>query len=203
LVFRSLNLDFLMQQVHILGWRVVVMKGSSVAKLVLAGVLALAGLGTLGFIGVQTGNITIIFGNHNKVENGAKPEAAPAKPVAEIKHEQSPALATTQPSLEPAVTTADVSKPVELAHARRTQPAIADEEDEACTCPDEEEADEAEESEPEPIPVRMRVQPRTVDYSQTNRVYVQGSSVSVNSSVSGGQRSRTRVVVNGQVVVDQ
>ena len=178
------------------------MKGSSVAKLILAGVLALAGLGTIGFIGVQTGNITIILGDHNKVENGAKPEAAPAKPIAEIKQEQPTAVASTQPTLEPAVTTADVSKPVELAHARRA-PAIEEEEDEACTCPYEEEFNEAEESEPEPIPVRL--QPQTADYSQTqtNRVYVQGRTVSVSSSVSGGQRSRTRVVVNGQVVVDQ
>src|SRR5215213_9858208 len=192
-----------MHQVHIRRGGVVVMKGSSIARLLLGVVLALAGLGTAGFIGVQTGNITIIFGSNNKVENGAKPEAAPAKPVAELKHEQPTTLAPTQspaePAVstadvsqpvkaEPAVSTADVSQPVKLAHARRTQLAIADDEDEACTCPDEEEA------EPEPISVRMRVQPQTVDYSQaqTNRVYVQGSTISVSSSVSGGQRSRTR-----------
>ena len=194
-----------MHQVHIRLGGVVVMKGSSVARLLLGVVLALAGLGTAGFIGVQTGNITIIVGSNNKVENRAKPEAAPAKPVAELKHEQPTTLPPTQSPAEPPVSTADVSQPVKLAHARRTQLAIVDDEDEACTCPDEEDADEEEEAEPEPISVRMRVQPQTVDYSQaqTNRVYVQGSTISVSSSVSGGQRSRTRVVVNGQVVVDQ
>lgn len=196
------------------------MNGSSVAKLLLGVVLALAGLGMT--IGITTGHITIIFGSHNKVDH--RDQSGPAQPTrpiaAEVPREQPAAGQPTQAPVEPYVATADISQPTELAHARRPLPETVYE-DEECTCPveEEDEGEEVEEVEPESVPVRIKVQPQTVyasalssnvspyyaqSQSQSSRVYVQGgTSVSVSSSASSGQRPRTRIIVNGQVVVDE
>src|SRR6267142_4008001 len=99
------------------------MSASSLAKSLLALVVALASLATIGFIGVKTGHITVIFGDHNKVDNSDhSTPAQPTKPIAaEVQREQPAAVQPTQSPLQPSVATADISQPSEAAHARRSQ----------------------------------------------------------------------------------
>ena len=137
------------------------MKGSTVTKLLLAVVLALAGLCiTVGFIGVQTGNITIIFGDKNKVDNRdqsqtvvqpVKPEATDAKPTEPTQAAQpvTPPVTVSDPQPQPA------SESHHVASLPRTRYYESDDQDESedecvCTCPaDEEAGDEGEKVEEE------------------------------------------------------
>lgn len=204
---------------------------SWLGRLIVAVLVALIGAGAIGLMSlqIQFGNITIIIGDKNKVENGSQTQTViqPTKPqTVEAKPQQAPsqptALATPveQPS-------AVQNTPSQVSNRRRTRP-IQYESDEDCTCPDDEEAVE---SEPEPVvqqtyntvyvptprrrvivvPSYSQYQTQTISndgYSQyqtqssTSTVYVQSNGVTVRTSTNGAN-ARTRVVVNGRVVVDQ
>lgn len=179
---------------------------------------------------IQFGNITIIIGDKNKVENGSQTQTViqPTKPqTVEAKPQQPPsqpaALATPveQPSAVP-------NTPSQVSNRRRIRP-IQYESDEDCTCPVDEGATESE-SEPvvqtyptTPVYVptqapRMIVLPSYPQYqtqtmsndtssqyqiqSSNSGVYVQSNGVTVRTSTNGAN-TRTRVVINGKVVVDQ
>jgi hypothetical protein len=190
------------------------------AKLLLGVMLGIAGLGTIGFIGIRTGHITIILGDHNKVDNREQSDPKePAKPIAStIKTELPVPQLSTPYRVEPAVEEiADQPSPVELAHARRKHSVPAYEPDDECSCPSE--------SEPEPQPQqtltrRVRTEPNrivypswvstsptTSDYSHSSassEAYVNGSrSVSVSTTTINGRLTQKRVIVNGQVIVDE
>jgi hypothetical protein len=186
----------------------------ALAKFLLGAILAIAGLGTIGFIGISTGNITIIFGDDNEVDNGNQSEAVePAKPLAAEIKRKSPAPQPSMPALvEPAIKN---TMPTKLAHARRTRYVPANEPDDECSCPLE--------TEPEPqraTPRWVRTEPKrtvypswvltsptTSDYSVSearSEAYVNGSrSVSVSTTTINGRITRRRVIVDGQIVVDQ
>jgi hypothetical protein len=206
---------------------------SSIGWFLIKVLTGLAGLGlVIGFVSLQlqVGNITVIIGDKNKVENGDQSQTViqPAKPVtAEAKTEQPVSQAVPTPSL-PAPTvqaTTDLPRPVARTPYRgRARSTDQYESDEDCTCPLE--ADAEAEAEPEPQP-RQHVQTRYTTYptyptyvsnpapvvvtpnysqyqtqTQSGGVYVQSSGVTVRTS-SSGQKTHTRVVINGQVVVDE
>jgi hypothetical protein len=134
------------------------MNGSSVAKLLLAVVVALAGLClTIGFIGIKTGHITIIFGDDNKVDNRDQSQTV----VEPTKRAVTPAPQAVEPAntqaaqpIPQTVAVSEVQAPavLETHHAtyipqrRYYQSDDESEDDCVCTCPDDEEAgDEGEE----------------------------------------------------------
>jgi hypothetical protein len=200
---------------------------SWLGRLVIALLLTLiGGAVTAVIIQIHLGNITVIVGDHNKVENGSQSQSVlqPAKPVAgEAK--------TPQPASETIPSTANLqvdpvqatSTPTQLAQSssvRRTRPTRQYESDEDCTCPDEEEEAQPESQTQRYVqptyttnqtyvstPARVVSVPSYSQYqtqTQSSQVYVQsGNGVTVRSSVSGGAQSHTRVVVNGKVIVDQ
>lgn len=143
----------------------------------------------------KLGNITVIVGDYNKVENGsqtqtvtqpAKPEST-APPTNQPISEQKTSPAEATPS-EKTVAPATVARNSTL---RRATPINYESDDECCP------ADDGEEEESEPETPQY--------YSQTqaqSSVSVQGRNVSVQTSATGGQ-TRTRIVVNGRVIVDQ
>jgi hypothetical protein len=193
------------------------MKG--LAKLLLGVILGVAGLGTIGFIGIRTGHITIILGDHNKVDNRDQPETAqPAKPIAsEVKREPAASQPSTPSPVEPAIEeVAQQPRPTaELAHSRRTLSLPEYEADEECSCPVDTEP------QPQPDPPRwVRTQPAKTasptfvstapetsydaQSSASSEAFVNGRrSVSVSTTTINGQVTRRRVVVNGRVVVDE
>ena len=176
-------------------------------------------------IQIQVGNITVIVGDHNKVENGSQSQSVvqPTKPVAgEIKTQQ-PASETVPSTANQVAPVQESSTPTQLAQsssARKTSPTRQYESEEDCTCPDEEEEADTE-SQPQryvqptyttnPIyvsaPARVVSVPNYSQYqtqTQSSQVFVQsGNGVSVRTSATGGGQSHTRVVVNGKVIVDQ
>lgn len=193
-------------------------------RLLLALITVLAGKLVIGFISfqLQVGPITFIIGDHAKVENGGQTQTVfqPATPIAA----EAQSWSTTSQVLDTVPAQSD--QPVSFSTSISTQLPIrraahaeyySQEED--CTCPDED--DEEEES--EPPPQQFYQQPQQFQHqrmyypalysdgvstiqtqSQNNGVSVQSnsSSVSVSTSVVNGQSHR-RIVVNGQVFVDQ
>jgi len=174
-------------------------------------------------IQIQVGNITVIVGDHNKVENGSQSQSVvqPTKSVAgEIKTQ--PVSETVPSTVNQVAPVQETSTPTQLAQsssARKTSPRQYESEED-CTCPDEEEEADTE-SQPQrylqptyttnptyvSAPARVVSVPNYPQYqtqTQSSQVYVQsGNGVSVRTSATGGGQSHTRVVVNGKVIVDQ
>lgn len=179
--------------------------------------LILALLGAT-IIQIQLGNITVIFSGHDiKVENGSQTQTVtqPPKPESRAPASSQPVseLTTypvqTAPVEETTVTPATVAK---TSTTRRATP-VNYESDEECVCPADDDQDEEYEAEPaqytRPVSVNNYVSNRAADISNNNSqaqaqssVSIRGGNVSVQSSATGGQ-TRTRIVVNGRVVVDQ
>lgn len=184
-------------------------KRSWLGRLIIAALVALISGGTIGLISVrvQFGPITLIFGDHNKVENGGQTQTAiqPAKPQpAEAKPQQ---IASEPVLLETPVqqTPGTPATRQQTSYARRARP-VQYQSDEDCTCPDDEQT-----AETEPQPAVSQSQTQAISsgvYSQSQTqssssgVYVQSNGVTVRTSTTGGN-SHTRVVINGKVVVDQ
>lgn len=178
-------------------------------------------------IQIQVGNITVIFGDHNKVENGSQSQSVvqPTKPVAGEIRTQQPPSETVPSTANQVAPVQETSTPTQLAQsssARKTSPTRQYESEEDCTCPDEEEEADTE-SQPQrflqptyttnptyvSVPARVVSVPNYSQYqtqTQSSQVYVQGGngvSVRTSASATGGGQSHTRVVVNGKVIVDQ
>jgi len=137
-------------------------------------------------------NIIVIVGDHPRFEEGSQTQT-----VTQSAKPESTAIATNQPVSEqipyPPAEAAPVEKTVSRATVaqnstvRKATPINYESDDECCASDDEEEAVDIS------------------NYSQAqaqSSVSVQGRNVSVQTSASGGE-TRTRIVVNGRVIVDQ
>lgn len=201
---------------------------SWLGRLVIALLLTLiGGAVTAVIIQIQLGNITVIVGDHNKVENGSQSQSVvqPAKPVAGETKTQQPTSETVPPTASQLAPVQETLTPTQLAQsssARKASPTRQYESVEDCTCPDEEEEAEPE-SQPQrytqptyttnptfvSTPARVVSVPSYSQYqtqTQSSQEYVQsgnGVSVRTSATATGGGQSHTRVVVNGKVVVDQ
>jgi hypothetical protein len=200
---------------------------SWLGRLVIGLLLTLiGGAVTAVIIQIQVGNITVIVGDHNKVENGSQTQSVvqPTKPAAGEVKTQQPASETVPSTVNQVTPVQETSTPTQVAQsssARRTSPTRQYESEEDCTCPDEEEEADTE-SQPQPYqptyttnptyvsaPARVVSVPNYSQYqtqTQSSQVYVQsgnGVSVRTSATATGGGQSHTRVVVNGKVIVDQ
>lgn len=128
------------------------MKSSSVVKLLVAALVAIAGL-SYGSVQLQFGPITLI-NYKSKVENGSQTQTVvqPARPTAEVKKTEPPqagqpvnqTVGVQQPQSQP------VSESHHVARVPRTQYYESDDQYESvdCTCPaDEKDGDEGEDVE--------------------------------------------------------
>lgn len=196
---------------------------SSIGWFLLKVLIGLAGVGlAIGFVSfqLQVGNITVIIGDKNKVENGDQSQTVvqPIKPVtAEAKPEQSPVQASPPPLEEPTSqpTTELPRSRARASYVRTARPQY--ESDEDCTCPIDEQASDPQAGQyvqprfttssyptyvSNPSPLVVPSYPQMEFHTHTTSVSVQNGGVTVRT-VTSGQRSHTRIVVNGQVVVDE
>jgi hypothetical protein len=174
-----------------------------IGKLMMGIMGLILAFGAATIIQIKLGNITVIVGDYNNVENGSQTQTVtqPAKP-------ESTAPPTNQPISE------QKTSPVEATPSEKTvAPAMVarkstsrrapinyESDDECCPADDEE-------SEPETPQYTRHAYAHAYanDSSQAqaqSSVSVQGRNVSVQTSATGGQ-TRTRIVVDGRVIVDK
>lgn len=187
---------------------------SWVGKLITGVLLAFIGVAATAVL-IQLGTITVIVGDGNKVETGSQTQTA-TRPV------DARSAATTQPISDQSISQAQPTVTPESAAATvaqnstpwRASPASS-ESDEDCVCPSSDDDEDGEDTtEAEPVPYTRRVftnnnvSNREVEFSNSSQsqaqssVSVQGRNISVQTSATRGQ-TRTRIVINGKVVVDQ
>jgi len=227
LCIAKMQLDFVTRQAQYLN--VNARENSSwLGRLVIGLLLTLiGGAVTFVIIQIQVGNITVIVGDHNKVENGSQTQSVvqPTKPAAgEIKTQQtvSETVPSTVNQITPVQETSTSTQVAQSSSAKRTSTTRQYDSEEDCTCPDEEEEADTE-SQPQryvqptyttnptyvSAPARVVSVPSYSQYqtqTQSSQVYVQsgnGVSVRTSATATGGGQSHTRVVVNGKVIVDQ